>query len=88
VILLSHHPDVFVESAVRGVDLQLSGHTHGGQVVFFGWAPMTHSNHGLWRGRYASAGAQLYVGRGIGTTGLPLRLGAPGEIAILELEIR
>lgn len=88
VVLLSHHPDVFVESAGAGIDLQLSGHTHGGQIVLFGWAPITHSKHGLWRGRYQRAGAQLYVGRGVGTTGMPLRLGAPGEIAILELAVR
>ena len=87
-ILLSHNPDVFLEAAAAGVDLQLSGHTHGGQIVLFGWAPITHSRHGLWRGRYERSGAQLYVGRGVGTTGLPLRLGAPGEIAILELELR
>ena len=88
VILLSHHPDVFVDAAGTGIDLQLSGHTHGGQVVFFGWAPITHSNHGLWSGRYEREGAQLYVGRGVGTTALPLRIGAPGEIAILELCVR
>jgi uncharacterized protein len=88
VILLSHHPDVFVEAAGTGIDLQLSGHTHGGQIVLFGWAPITHSSHGLWSGRYQRAGAQLYVGRGIGTTGMPVRIGAPGEIAILELSVR
>jgi uncharacterized protein len=87
VLLLSHHPDVFVEAAAAGVDLQLSGHTHGGQVVLFGWAPVTHSRHGFVRGRHARGAAQLYVGRGVGTTGLPIRIGAPGEIAILELEV-
>jgi uncharacterized protein len=87
VILLSHHPDVFIDAAARGVDLQLSGHTHGGQVVLFGWAPVTHSSYGLWSGRYARGAAQLYVGRGVGTTALPLRIGAHGEIAIVELQL-
>ena len=84
-ILLSHHPDVFAEASLSGVDLQLSGHTHGGQVVFGDWAPITHSKLGFRAGHYARGGAQLYVGRGVGTTFLPVRIGAPGEIALVEL---
>ncbi|HTO05645.1 MAG TPA: metallophosphoesterase [Myxococcota bacterium] len=87
-VLLSHQPDLFPEAVLHGVDLQISGHTHGGQIVLGGWAPITHSRYGLWTGRYARAGAQLYVSRGVGTTALPLRIGAPGEIAMLELEVR
>ena len=87
-VLLSHHPDVFVDAARAGVDLQLSGHTHGGQVVLRGWAPMTHSRFGFRAGHFAREGAQLYVGSGVGTTFLPLRVGAPGEIALLELRVR
>jgi hypothetical protein len=87
-VLLSHHPDVFVEAARAGVDLQLSGHTHGGQIVLRGWAPMTHSRFGFRAGHFAREGAQLYVGSGVGTTFVPLRIGAPGEIALLELRVR
>ena len=84
-VLLSHHPDLFIEAARAGVDLQLSGHTHGGQVVLRGWAPMTHSRFGFRAGHFRREGAQLYVGSGVGTTFLPLRIGAPGEIALVEL---
>ncbi|HXZ85768.1 MAG TPA: metallophosphoesterase [Myxococcota bacterium] len=86
-VLLSHHPDLFVDAARAGVDLQLSGHTHGGQIVLAGWAPMTHSRFGFRAGHFAREGAQLYVGSGIGTTFLPLRIGAASEIAIAELRV-
>jgi len=88
VLLLSHHPDVFAEASQFGVDLQLSGHTHGGQIAFFGWAPVSHSKLGFVAGPYARGASQLYVGRGIGTTFVPLRIGTRGEIPILELATR
>jgi len=84
-VLLSHNPDLFIDAARAGVDLQLSGHTHGGQIVFRGYTPLRHSRFGFWAGHYRREGAQLYVGRGVGTTALPLRIGAPAEIAIIEL---
>jgi predicted MPP superfamily phosphohydrolase len=86
-VLLSHHPDLFVDAARAGVDLQLSGHTHGGQIVLRGWAPMTHSRFGFRAGHFTREGAQLYVGSGVGTTFLPLRIGAPAEIALVELRM-
>ena len=46
---------------------------------------MRHSRYGFWAGHYRREAAQLYVGRGVGTTALPLRIGAPAEIAILDL---
>ena len=88
VLLLSHHPDVFVESAELGVDLQLSGHTHGGQIVMFGWTPLKHSANGYWRGRFEDGESQLYVGRGVGVTLLPIRWGAPAELPIVRLRVR
>ena len=84
-VLLSHHPDLFIDAARAGVDLQLSGHTHGGQIVFGGYTPMRHSRFGFWAGHYRREAAQLYVGRGVGTTALPIRIGARSEIAVLEL---
>lgn len=84
-VLLSHNPDLFVDAARAGVDLQLSGHTHGGQIVVAGWAPVHHSRLGFWSGHYRRENAQLYVGRGIGTTALPIRIGAPAEIVLAEL---
>ncbi|HTO51889.1 MAG TPA: metallophosphoesterase [Myxococcota bacterium] len=83
-ILLSHHPDFFLESAPH-VDLQLSGHTHGGQLLIAGRTPLRHTHHGFWSGQFYRGEAQLYVGRGVGTSFLPIRIGAPGEIAVIEL---
>lgn len=85
ILLLSHHPDFFYEASRAGVDLTLSGHTHGGQITFFGRTPLRHTQLGYWRGTFSEDGAQLYVGRGVGTTKLPLRLNAPGEVAMIRL---
>jgi predicted MPP superfamily phosphohydrolase len=84
-LLLSHHPDVFALAAQRGVDLQLSGHTHGGQIRLGRWAPVTHSRLGYVAGHYRRGDAQLYVGRGIGVVVLPLRIGPRPEVPILHL---
>ena len=86
-VLLSHNPDLFIDAARAGVDLQLSGHTHGGQILLGGYTPLRHSRFGFWAGHYRREAAQLYVGRGVGTTAIPVRLGAPAEIAILELAV-
>jgi hypothetical protein len=84
-LLLAHHPDFFFEAAAAGVDLQLSGHTHGGQAKFFGWAPIRHSRFGYERGLFEEAGSQLYVSRGVGVTLLPLRLDAPAQVPIVRI---
>ena len=87
ILLMSHQPDVFLEAAWTGVDLTVSGHTHGGQISLFGFAPWmrAHSRLGWFRGHYRRDSAQLYVGRGAGVTFLPVRIGARPEIAILTL---
>ena len=85
VILLAHHPDFFHESASVGVDLTLSGHTHGGQILLLGRTPCRHSVLGYWSGHFHDGGAQLYVSRGAGVTLLPFRLGAPAELPLLEI---
>jgi len=84
-ILLSHNPDMFYEAASVGLDLTLSGHTHGGQVKAFGKVLLSHSRFGWHEGLFDEDGAYLYVGRGVGVTVLPLRIGAPAEVPILEL---
>jgi predicted MPP superfamily phosphohydrolase len=84
VVLLSHHPDLFDAAAAAGVDLTLAGHTHGGQIAPVGRA-LRHTRSGYWAGRFESRHAQLYVGRGVGVSLLPLRIGAPGEVPILRL---
>ncbi|MCP4005150.1 MAG: metallophosphoesterase [bacterium] len=87
ILLLSHHPDFFREACLADVDLMLSGHTHGGQILPFGRALTGHTKLGYWSGRFeAPGGSQLYVGRGAGVGFLPVRLGAPGEIAVVELQ--
>lgn len=87
VILLAHEPDIFPEVPDR-VSLTLCGHTHGGQVrlPFLG-APVVPSRFGQ---RYAyghivEAGRHLVVSAGLGCSVLPVRFGAPPEIALLEL---
>jgi hypothetical protein len=67
------------------VDLTLSGHTHGGQIVIAGRMPSQHSVLGYWHGHHHDSGAQLYVSRGVGVTMLPLRIGAPAEVVLLRL---
>jgi predicted MPP superfamily phosphohydrolase len=85
VLLLAHRPDAFLEASDLGVDVTLSGHTHGGQVTFFDWTPFRHSRHGWWRGAHERNGCRLYVGRGVGVTTLPIRLGVRGEIPLVTL---
>ncbi|MFE2036345.1 metallophosphoesterase [Streptomyces scopuliridis] len=85
-VLLAHQP-VVIDDAVRyGVDLQLSGHTHGGQLwpgnLLAGLANPTVA--GL--ERYGDT--QLYVSRGAGAWGPPVRVGAPSDITLVELASR
>jgi uncharacterized protein len=92
VVLLAHHPDLFVESSYAGVDLTLSGHTHGGQITWFGKPiPVVHHRHhtqlGYWHGRHEREGAQLLVGRGAGVCLLPIRIGARAEVLLVELQV-
>jgi len=87
-VLLSHNPDVFPTAARQGWDVTVSGHTHGGQVnveilnqelnVARFYTPYVY-------GLYRTGGSSIYVTRGIGTIGMPARLGAPPEIAVLRL---
>lgn len=87
-VLLSHEPMALDMPETRGVSLILSGHTHGGQIVLpFVGAPAAY----VWehlkylRGMYESEGTQLYVSRGTGVIGLPVRIGARPEVAVLRL---
>jgi hypothetical protein len=87
-ILLSHNPDVFPVAAQMGYDLTMAGHTHGGQVTveilqqylnvarFF--TPYIH-------GVYEKNGKSVYVSRGLGTVGVPARVGAPPEVSLIKL---
>lgn len=87
-ILMSHNPNTFDRAADLGFDLSLAGHTHGGQVNL----EFLHADISPARlvtryveGWFGKRGSQLYVNRGIGTIGLPMRIGAPPEITIYHL---
>ncbi|HEX2688270.1 MAG TPA: metallophosphoesterase [Kofleriaceae bacterium] len=78
-VLLAHQPRQVRRAARHGVDLQLSGHTHGGQI--WPWHYIVRLQQGgLLAGRYEHEGTQLYVSRGCGYWGPPVRLLAPLEI--------
>ncbi len=86
-VLLSHEPRVFDMPETRGLSLILSGHTHGGQVrvPFVGAPAQLIGEFRYIGGLYERDGAQLYVSRGTGMVGLPVRFGARPEIAVLRL---
>ncbi|MDR0966220.1 MAG: metallophosphoesterase [Myxococcales bacterium] len=83
-ILLTHQPRGFRDAVGQGVALQLSGHTHGGQM--FPFHPFAwHANDGFLAGLYRHGKGQLYVTRGCGYWGPPARVGAPPEITHIIL---
>jgi predicted MPP superfamily phosphohydrolase len=87
-ILLSHYPDNFDGAAALGIDLTLAGHTHGGQLALEFISPEIAPSRLLTKyvaGWFEKPGGQLYVNRGIGTIGVPMRVGARPEIAVFEL---
>lgn len=87
VVLLSHNPDAFFEAARRGVDLMLSGHTHGGQVRIPGLPLLIRqSRYRLDEGRYALNGSELVVSRGLGADGIPLRVACSPEAVLVRFE--
>lgn len=85
-ILMAHEPDIFAELPDR-VSLTLSGHTHGGQVQFFGYAPVVPSRYGsrYVYGNVREAERNLIVSGGLGCSGLPVRFGRPPEVPIIEI---
>jgi predicted MPP superfamily phosphohydrolase len=90
-LFLLHDPLGFQFVPKGDVDLTLSGHTHGGQLglVSFGldWTVLARSqwpDHGL----FGHGSNRLYVHRGTGFYGFPLRIGVPGESSLLELVLR
>jgi predicted MPP superfamily phosphohydrolase len=83
-VLLAHQPRQVRRAAKHGVDLQLSGHTHGGQI--WPWHFIVKIQQGgLLAGRYEHEGTQLYVTRGCGYWGPPVRVLAPLEITRIIL---
>ncbi len=87
VILLAHEPDLLDYVAPSGVDLMLSGHTHGGQVRLPFLPPLMLPPFGkiYVEGHFRKGRTQLYVNRGLGAVGLPFRLNCPPEITEITL---
>ena len=88
VILLVHTPDYVEDVSVANTDIALAGHTHGGQVRVFGVAPALNShygNHFITGLAYNTAKIPLIITNGIGTSKLPIRVGAPAEIIVITL---
>ncbi|MGC9030764.1 MAG: metallophosphoesterase [Desulfomonilaceae bacterium] len=89
-LLLSHRPTILPEAAKAHIDLVLSGHTHGGQIILPSFSrrrgvsvarlisPFTH-------GWYRIGGAKMYLNRGVGLTFVPWRINCPPEIAVFRL---
>jgi uncharacterized protein len=82
-VLLAHQPKQIAEAAEHGVGLQLSGHTHGGQII--PWNFFVRFDQPYIAGLATHESTQIYVSRGTGFWGPPMRVGAPSEIALLEL---
>lgn len=83
-ILLCHQPILTTEAERRGVTLQLSGHTHGGQ--FFPWTLIASWVHRFNAGLHRLGALSIYVSRGTGYWGPPVRVGSPAELTLLVLE--
>ena len=83
-VLLAHQPKQIHEAAEHGVGLQLSGHTHGGQI--FPWNLFVRLEQPFIAGLGRLRNTQIYVSRGTGYWGPPMRVGAPAEITLLTLE--
>jgi uncharacterized protein len=82
-VLLAHHPRTIERAVTAGVDLQLSGHTHGGQLLPLGWLARLFDPQVSGLGRFGTT--WLYVSEGTGFWGPPLRVGTKCEIAAITL---
>ena len=89
-VLLAHHPDTFTDAIPFGIGLTLAGHTHGGGQVILGVVNGVPLGPGVFRFKYLSGlyqeqGCSLYVNRGIGYLGIPIRINCPPEISRFKL---
>jgi predicted MPP superfamily phosphohydrolase len=86
VVLLIHEPDGFVNVSSR-VALTLAGHTHGGQIQVLGYPPVVPSAYGrrFAYGHIVENERHLIVSGGLGCSGLPIRLGCPPELVVVDL---
>jgi len=87
VVFLAHEPDFALEAARRNVDLQLSGHSHGGQILlpFVGAPWLPPLGRRFPRGMYNIRNLTLYTNVGLGTVRIPVRWNCPPEITVITL---
>ena len=88
ILLISHNPDASLAAGARGVALTLSGHTHGGQVRIPGRPVLVRmSRFRLDEGRFEHEGAHIVVSRGLGVSGIPLRIACAPEALLVTLRV-
>lgn len=90
-ILLSHSPETYDEAEGHGIDFQISGHTHGGQLCLPGGRVLMHDSSSprhLLSGAWHSGRLQGYTGRGTGASAIPARLNCPAEVTLHTLRCR
>jgi predicted MPP superfamily phosphohydrolase len=84
-LLLAHNPQIVRRAARYGVDLMLSGHTHGGQVKIRDEEKRILPRRRLSSGLHRRQNTQVYITRGIGTVVVPIRYQCPPEISLIEM---
>jgi predicted MPP superfamily phosphohydrolase len=88
VVLISHNPDAALAAAAHGASLTLSGHTHGGQVRIPGRPVLVRmSRYFLDEGRFLHDGAHIVVSRGLGVSGIPVRVACAPEAVLVTLRV-
>jgi predicted MPP superfamily phosphohydrolase len=87
-LLLAHDPRRLVEAAAFDVQLVLSGHTHGGQVLLPGVGAIAGRKFPVLSGSGREGNATVYVSRGVGTVYVPVRINCPPEVSVLTLRMR
>jgi predicted MPP superfamily phosphohydrolase len=84
-VLLAHDPRRLQQAAALNLPLMLSGHTHGGQIVLPGLGAIAAKKFPVIEGMARRENTTVFVSRGIGTIGVPVRINCPPEVAILTL---
>jgi predicted MPP superfamily phosphohydrolase len=87
-ILLAHDPRRLTEAAAFDVQLVLSGHTHGGQVLLPGVGAVAGRKFPVLAGTGRDGNATVYVSRGVGTVYVPVRINCPPDVSVLTLRQR
>lgn len=86
-ILLAHDPRRLIEAAALDVQLVLSGHTHGGQVVVPAVGAIAGRKFPVLAGFATRDNTSLFVSRGVGTVYVPVRINCPPDVAVLTLRV-